>query len=92
MGQSGKTRRILVYPSHMFKKRQQKEEAQKQKEREKIREKLEAANFPPQLVDNPVSARDKMIKEVWYELKGMELPESERPVLGTVEERIAKLR
>jgi hypothetical protein len=76
----------------MFKKRQAKEEKDKQKEREKIRIKLEAANFPPQLVDNPVSARDKMIKEVWYELKGLTLPESERPVTGPVEIRIEELR
>ena len=33
-----------------------------------------------------------MIKEVWYELKGMELPENERPMTGTVEERIDSLK
>lgn len=59
----------------MFKKRQAKEDSAKQKEREKIRDKLEAANFAPQILDKPISARDVMIKEVWYEMKGMELPE-----------------
>lgn len=33
-----------------------------------------------------------MIKEVWYEMKGLELPESQRPMTGPVEKRIEELK
>ena len=47
------------------------------------------ANFDPLILENPVTMRDKLIKEVWYELKGLPLPESEKVWEGPVEVRVA---
>jgi hypothetical protein len=44
-----KTRRILVYPRHLFKKKQESEAAKLEKELQKIREKADSANWDPML-------------------------------------------
>jgi hypothetical protein len=89
---SAKTRRIMVYPRHMYPERQEKELRDREKEKEKLRARFEAQNFPPLIMDNPVSMRDKLIKEVWCEIKGLPVPESEKPWTGPVEVRLQDLR
>ena len=53
-----KTRRILVYPRTMFKEKQEKEARDQEKEEAKIRDRLKAANWAPDIPDNPVTIRD----------------------------------
>jgi hypothetical protein len=91
---SGKTRRILVYPRNLFPKKQLKEAQSQQKERDKLKDKLLAANFPPLLLDNPVTMRDRLMKEVWLEIQGKPIPDGLRdiPWEGPTAERIEALR
>ena len=89
---SGKTRKIIAYPRHLFKQRQEKEVKALEKERQKIKDKLEGANFAPMILENPVSARDIMMKEIWHEIKGLPKPKSDLPWDGPTEMRVAELK
>jgi len=88
----GKTRRIIVYPKHLFKQRQEKEAKQMEKERQKLIEKLKGANFPPIIPENPTSMRDIMMREVWNELQGLPIPKRDHAWGGPTEVRIEELK
>ena len=59
---SGKNRRIIIYPRHLFLDKQAKEARDREKEKEKLYIKLKDTNFPPQIAEPPVTTRDKLIK------------------------------
>ena len=44
---TGKNRRIIIYPKHLFLDKQAKEAKDREKEKEKILAKLKDSNFPP---------------------------------------------
>lgn len=58
----------------------------------KIREKLASSNFAPIILDNPITIRDRQLKEVWCEMKGLPQPESEKTWDGPIEVRLEELR
>jgi len=60
-------RRVVVYPKHLFPKITQKEQERIQKEREKIRDKFKNHSFAGVPRDNPITMREKLIREVYYE-------------------------
>lgn len=89
---SGKNRRIIIYPNHLFLDKQAKEARDREKEREKIYIKLKDSNFPPLIPEPPVSTRDKLIKEVWCEIKGLPKPVYEEVWTGDITVRVNELK
>ncbi len=54
--------------------------------------KLKEANFPPAMPDNPISTRDRLMKECWCEIKGLPKPVWEDVWDGPLEPRIEILK
>lgn len=72
----------------MFPKKQESEKLRVEKERQKIREKFQDFKFVGVPNDNAVSMREKLIREVYYEQKGMQDPNKEEIWEGPTEIRI----
>ncbi len=87
-----KTRRVIVYPRHLFPKVTVKEQERVQKEREKIRDKFKGQTMPGIPRDKPITMREKLIREVYYEKLGK--PDDSREVLwdGPLEPRLSDLK
>lgn len=54
--------------------------------------KLKDVNFSPIIQDNPVSTRDRLMKECWYEIKGLPKPIFEDVWQGPIEVRLEELK
>lgn len=89
---SGKNRRTIIYPKHLFLDKQAKEAKDREKEREKIMIKLKDVNFSPIIQENPVSTRDQLMKECWHEIKGLPKPIFENVWQGPIEVRLEELK
>ena len=64
-------RRVIIYPRHLFPKVTEKELERVRKEREKIREKFKEHNFAGIPREKPVTMREKLIREIYFEQRGM---------------------
>lgn len=60
-------RKVLVYPRHLYPQITAKERERIEKEREKIRLKFKDHNFAGIPKEKPVTMREKLIREVYYE-------------------------
>ena len=54
--------------------------------------KLKDSNFPPQIPDVPISTRDRMIKEIWCEIKGLPKPTYADVWDGPIEPKIQEIK
>ncbi len=54
--------------------------------------KLKDVNFSPIIIENPVSTRDRLMKECWHEIKGLPKPIFEDVWQGPIEVRIEELK
>jgi hypothetical protein len=89
---SGKNRRTIIYPKHLFLDKQAKEAKDREKEREKIMIKLKDVNFSPIIPENPISTRDQLMKECWAEIKGLPKPVFDNVWQGPIEVRVEELK
>ena len=87
-----KNRRILVFPRTMFKQAWVKEEAKQEKEKEKLRQKYKDMKFQGEPEPNPINTRDKWVRELYFEQKGIPDPLKEEPWEGPLEVRIQELK
>ena len=69
-----------------------KQKQDKKKEKEKLWARLKDQNFPPQVPENPTTTRDRMIKQIWCELKGLPIPQYDEVYEGPIEPRIEELK
>ena len=53
---------------------------------------LKDQNFPPQIPDVPISTRDRMIKEIWCEIKGLPKPTYADVWDGPIEPKIQEIK
>ena len=89
---SGKNRRTIIYPKHLFLDKQAKEAKDREKEREKLMIKLKDVNFSPIIPENPISTRDQLMKECWAEIKGLPKPVFDNVWQGPIEVRVEELK
>ena len=89
---SGAKRRIIIYPKTLYKDKQAKEARDNLKERQKLVARLKDQNFPPQIPDVPISTRDRMIKEIWCEIKGLPKPTYADVWDGPIEPKIQEIK
>ena len=54
--------------------------------------KLKDVNFSPIIQENPVSTRDRLMKECWHEIKGLPKPIFEDVWQGPIEVRLEELK
>ncbi len=54
--------------------------------------KLKDSNFPPQIPEVPISTRDRMIKEIWCEIKGLPKPTYADVWDGPIEPKIKEIK
>ena len=87
-----KTRRILVYPRNLFLAKQEAEKLRIIKEKEKIREKFKDFHFAGAPNENALTMREKLIREIYYEKKGISDPFKEEVWEGPLQERIEELK
>ena len=88
----GKARKVYVYPRNLFLKKQEAEKKKTEKEKEKIRDKFSDFNFVGIPNEKAITMREKLIREIYYEKKGLKDPHEEEVWNGPVEVRIAELK
>ncbi|CDW81553.1 regulator of chromosome condensation [Stylonychia lemnae] len=93
VGKSNKNnRKVLIYPNGLFPNVTEKELKRIEKEKQKIREKFMNANMAGIPRENPVTMREKLIREVYFEKKGIKDENAETFWEGPIQVRIDELK
>eukprot|EP00347_Sterkiella_histriomuscorum_P000877 403374181 len=88
----GPTRRIFVFPKHLFEIAQQKEQKKQATDKDKLKIKFKDFKFNGEPDENATNTRDRMLRELYFEQLGQEDPKQVKPWDGPYEVRIPQLQ